>query len=134
MIDSAEEFVRLRSSEVMEEYNRAAQDEASIEVWLDVIERFPDYKTWVIHNKTVPLKILVLLSDDPDSDVRGWVAEKRKLSHALFMQLAQDPEEWVRQRIACNAKAPDDALRLLIDDSNEDTRERARERLGLAED
>ena len=134
MIDSAEEFVRLRSSEVMEEYNRAAQDEASIEVWLDVIERFPEYKAWVAHNKTIPLEILGILSDDPDANVRHAVAEKRKLSHPLFTKLANDSDESVRQRITYNAKAPDDVLRLLVDDRNESTKERARERLGLAKD
>ena len=44
MINSAEEFVRLRSSELPEEYWRAAHEEVPDAVWLDVIARFPDMR------------------------------------------------------------------------------------------
>ncbi|GAB3330021.1 hypothetical protein GCM10027299_34250 [Larkinella ripae] len=48
MIDSARAFVRLGSSELIEEYTRAAYEEASLQTWKEVIELYPDYKTWVI--------------------------------------------------------------------------------------
>ena len=38
MINSAEEFVRLRLSDNMEEYLKAAWDEAPFGVWLQVIK------------------------------------------------------------------------------------------------
>lgn len=38
MINSAEEFKRLRKSKIQEAYNRAATDEASIEVWNEVLK------------------------------------------------------------------------------------------------
>lgn len=134
MITSADEFVRLRTSEVMEEYNRAAHDEATDEVWIDVIARFPDMKKWVAHNKTVPLKILELLSRDPDPEVRWYVATKRKATPEIMSRLADDVEEGVRHRIACNAKTPQEILERLAYDSSllvaGSARERLRDRFG----
>jgi uncharacterized protein CbrC (UPF0167 family) len=66
VIDSADEFVRLRSSAEMADYHRAAQDEAPESVWLEVIDRFPDYRFWVAQNKTVPLTVLERLRHDDD--------------------------------------------------------------------
>ena len=80
MIKSVEEFVRLRSSDNMEEYNRAAHEEAPIEIWEAIISEHEDMKKWVIHNKTVPLSILEILSEDPNPVVRHSVATKRKLN------------------------------------------------------
>lgn len=82
MIESADEFVRLRASEDQEEYERAAHDEASDATWLDVIERFPDMRRWVAHNKTVPLRILEVLRQDPDEDVVWMVRKKRSWTRA----------------------------------------------------
>ena len=42
MIDSAAEFVRLRLSSDPAEYRRAAREEAPENVWLEVIEAYPD--------------------------------------------------------------------------------------------
>ncbi|MGH3738668.1 MAG: hypothetical protein ACRDT6_24145 [Micromonosporaceae bacterium] len=82
MIDSAEEFVRLRTSEYPAEYNRAAQDEAAESTWRDVIERFPDMRFWVAQNKTVPLSVLEMLRHDPDERVRDMVTSKRSWARA----------------------------------------------------
>src|SRR5689334_2460666 len=77
MILSAEEFIRLRTSEVQAEYHRAAHEEAPAEVWWDLVRNYPDMKVWVVHNKTVPLSILEALSTDESVAVRGAVARKR---------------------------------------------------------
>jgi hypothetical protein len=82
VIKSADEFVRLRTSEDPEEYGRAARDEASEATWLEVIERFPDMRRWVAHNKTVPLSILEVLRQDPDEDVVWMVRTKRSWARA----------------------------------------------------
>lgn len=119
MIKSAEEFVALRSSDVKLEYDRAAQDEASLEVWNAVIEGYPEYRKWVAHNKTVPVEILAKLSED-DTDVRVFVAMKRRLPRDLFERLSKDPEATVRQTIAANAKTPIEILRSLVTDEDED--------------
>ena len=91
MINSAEEFVRLRNSELPDEYRRAAHEEAPISVWHDVISRFPgSVRGWVAHNKAVPLEILKVLARDPEVSVRMTVASKRKLSPELFEVLSRD--------------------------------------------
>lgn len=76
MIESADEFRRLRVSENPEEYRRAAYDEAPAEVWLEVIRRWPDMRFWVAQNKTVPVSVLEALVNDPDEKVRDMVQRK----------------------------------------------------------
>lgn len=82
MIDSADEFVRLRTSEEPAEYNRAATEEAAEQTWLDVIERFPEMRFWVVQNKTVPLSVLEILRHDSDERVRHMVTRKRSWTRA----------------------------------------------------
>jgi hypothetical protein len=129
MIDSEEEFVRLRDSTDPSEYRRAAHASASIDVWTAVIRNHPRMRPWVAHNKTVPLEILRLLSEDPDPEVRGSVADKRKLDPALFARLATDPDPSVRLRLAFNPKIPVTVLERLADDCDEDIRDVALDRL-----
>ena len=47
MITSAEEFRDLRLSEDPAEYDRAAMEEAPLQVWRDVISRFPGSESLV---------------------------------------------------------------------------------------
>ena len=110
MIESAEEFVRLRESDWPEDYRRAAHEEAPLEIWLKVIEDYPQMRFWVAQNKTVPLRILEILARDPDPHVRGMVASKRKLTPEIQLILADDPDDGVRDRLANNAKATRQAL------------------------
>jgi hypothetical protein len=129
MIESAGEFVRLRTSQIPEEYNRAAHDEASEAVWLELVERHPEMREWVAHNKTVPLEILRRLAIDQDVRVRWTVAGKRKLDEVLFAQLARDEDETVRYRIAVNAKTPRHIREALTRDPAALVADAARERL-----
>lgn len=119
MIHSAEEFVALRDSSIKDEYDRAATDEASISVWKDVIDRFPEYRKWVAHNKTIPLEILTLLCQF-GPDVRRSIAVKRKLPDELFELLSNDLDAVVRQGIASNKKAPISIIKKLMQDKDED--------------
>jgi hypothetical protein len=129
MITSAEEFVRLRTSEDPTEYRRAASDEAPEAVWVEVVERHPDMRSWVALNKTVPMSILERLADDPDPDVRGTVARKRKLTPELMARLAGDPNDQVRHALVCNASCPPEVLRRLADDAWPVVADEARARL-----
>jgi len=129
MINSAEEFVRLRTSEDPQEYHRAANDEATVEVWKDVIQRFPEMKPWVIHNKQVQLEILELMARDPSASIRACVADKRKLGAQLFDALSRDADEGVRARIAWNQKAPEEILQRLSEDEADLVRQAAAARL-----
>jgi hypothetical protein len=129
MIRNAQEFVRLRISEDPSEYQRAANEEASDEVWLDVIRNHPQMRVWVIHNKTVPLAILELLSRDTDAEVRSAVAMKRKLTTSLRERLARDQDASVRVRVVYNAKCEPEILKLLAADPESFVREAARKKL-----
>jgi hypothetical protein len=130
LIASAEEFVRLRNSDIPEEYSLAAEDEAPVAVWLDVISRFPEMREWVVHNKTVPIEILEVLARDESASVRATVADKRKLSLELLDLLAHDCDELVRHRVAYNKKVPTHVLEHLSTDSSPLVRAAAMKRLG----
>ncbi|MDR3352025.1 MAG: hypothetical protein LBO00_03255 [Zoogloeaceae bacterium] len=129
MILSAEEFISLRSSDVKAEYDRAAHEEAPLDVWKDVLERYPDYTLWIIHNKTVPLEILQMLSTSNDAKIRRDVAVKRKLSPELFEQLSQDADPEVRSQIAINKKTPLHILELLCNDKDQSVANTAKSQL-----
>jgi hypothetical protein len=82
VIESSEEFVRLRISDDPADYGRAAHDEATEETWRDVIKRFPEMRFWVAQNKTVSLSILEELRNDPDERVRSMVRAKGSWARA----------------------------------------------------
>lgn len=127
MIESAEEFRRLRSSEDPAEYERAAQEEAPLEVWHDVIARMPDMRQWVVNNKTVPVSILEQLIDDPDDTVRSFIATKRKLPEELQLRMTRDPDPSIRVRLANNAKVTPAVLEILAKDADPWVREQVAE-------
>ena len=129
MINSADEFVMLRSSDDPESYLRAATDSAPIEVWQAVICDHPEMRCWVAQNKTVPLAVLEVLADDPEEDVRTAVAMKNKLTTELFTKLAADSREGVRARIAYNRNTPTEVLLSLSTDSCSMVADAARSRL-----
>jgi hypothetical protein len=129
MIQSAEEFVRLRKSDKEHEYRRAAQEEAPVAVWMDVISQYPDMRRWVAQNKAVPTEVLALLAIDPDKQVRLMVAMKRKLTPEILEVLAADDDESVRLRVACHRRVPRTVLERLIDDPWARIREVAEQRL-----
>lgn len=113
MISSAAEFRRLRESEDPHEYSRAANEEARMETWREVIRVYPGMRFWVAHNKTVPLEILAELARDADVRVRQMVARKRKISEAIAVVLARDSDETVRAALTYNRTLPQPALDIL---------------------
>ena len=129
VIGSAGEFVALRTSEDPAEYRRAAHEEASFEVWMEVLDAHPDMRRWVAHNKTVPVQILELLAHDADPDVRAVVAAKRKLPLELAELLSRDIDDGVRLRVARNPKVHGGVLQVLAEDECWMVRDAARERL-----
>jgi hypothetical protein len=130
MINSAGEFQRLRTSEDLEEQRRATWEPAEHSVWIEIIERFPDLRAWVAHNKTVPLSVLRALAADSDAMVRAEVARRRKLDRELFELLAQDPDPGVRCSVASNRKAPADIITKLASDPEAFVAKTATERTG----
>lgn len=116
MIHSAEEFIRLRTSQDPELYTRAARDFASENVWMDIIRNHPEMRVWVVANKTVPDTILKLLADDPDPGVREFVARKRKAGALILEKLSKDVNDSVRLAVACNKSTPPAILNALAHD------------------
>lgn len=125
MISSAQEFVELRSRND----ERARHDHAPESVWQDVVQQYPEYKEWVVLNKTVPLAVLRILARDADPRVRCFVAMKRRCDDALFELLARDPDTLVRVRVARNEKAPAHVLEMLRDDLSPEVAEAVGERM-----
>jgi phosphoserine phosphatase len=126
---SADEFMRLRYSEDPVDYQKAAGEDAPIEVWREIIDRHPEARIWVAHNKTVPLEILEILVNDPDVAVRHAVAMKRKLTPVILERLAVDSAESIRMRVAMHRNVSRETLEGLRNDSWDRVREIARERL-----
>lgn len=116
MIETADQFVLLRTSENIELYQKAANEPATEDTWQEIIRKYPDMRVWVARNKTVPLNILEVLSHDENADVRHAVAMKRKSSQDILQRLAQDPNESVRLRVALNPKTPKVVLEQLLHD------------------
>ncbi|MGW2174005.1 HEAT repeat domain-containing protein [Streptomyces sp. NPDC001705] len=129
MIESAEEFIRLRFSDAPEDYGRASTEPAAPGVWRDVIESHPEARFWVAQNKTVPLEILQVLASDSDPRVRSMVASKRKLTPDVLTTLASDSDESVRLAVARHKSIPRAVLELLRSDKWEEIRNVARDRL-----
>ena len=129
MITSAEEFVRLRTSEDPEDYQRSAHEEADISVWQSVLETYPEMAFWVAQNKTVQYEILELLSTHRDPKVRYMIASKGKLKEPQLINLAQDSDDGVRRRVAMHKKATLRVLRSLENDSWQETSFIAKERI-----
>jgi hypothetical protein len=110
MITSATEFIRLRESDDLTEQKRASTEFAEMNIWLEVIERYPDFKVWVIHNKEIQTEILELLSKDPNPEIRSAVARKRKINKAIKENLSKDPDENVRFALRSNTNLSLDEL------------------------
>jgi len=104
MIESADEFLKLRESDVASEQYRASHDGADISVWLDIIKSHPEFKIWVIHNKTVQIEVLEMLCVDENPEVRSAIARKRKINDKIFNLLRVDSDENVRYNLICNTK------------------------------
>jgi hypothetical protein len=115
-IESADEFVRLRTSDDPVEYRRAAHDDAPLEVWLDVIASYPEMRSWVAHNKTIPIEVLEQLAGDDDPSVRSMVAMKRKATAAILERLARDVDSGVRLHVARHRNTPPRVLEELAKD------------------
>jgi hypothetical protein len=129
MINSAEEFVRLRLSDNIQEYLKAAWDEAPLEVWLEVIGTYPEMREWVAHNKSIPVEIMEILADDADERVRFNVATKNRVPENLQLKLAKDLDSSVRRRIVYNKKVTLRVLNILLNDEDEDIRVKAKDRI-----
>lgn len=137
MIESPEEFVRLRTSEDPDQYRRAAHETAPPVVWLAIIEKYPEMRQWVAHNKTIPTDVYFALYEkckDGASGTDEWhtkvmLAMKGSCPSDLLEQLASDADESVRDSVARNKHTPEHILRKLSSDEWEECAQNARSNL-----
>lgn len=127
MIKSAEEFIRLRTSTIPEEYGRAGREEAPYEVWIELIEKHPEMRRWVASNRTISIELQMLLAQDKDSHVRSSIASKYPLDRSLYEMLSKDKDAGVRGIVAYNKKIPLDILEKMMEDVEEHVRVNAKE-------
>jgi len=120
MIKTAEEFIKLRTSTIPEEYGRAGCEEAPYEVWIELIEKHPEMRVWVALNRTISVELQMILARDENSCVRSSIAGKYPLNRDLYEILAKDEDERVRGRIAYNKKTPLDILEKMMDEDVEE--------------
>jgi len=113
MINSAEDFKTLCENE---DDTTFAHQTASIEVWTEILNTYPQLARCVAANKNIPDDIIDRLSKSSDIDIRWKIATKRKLNRTIFARLAIDSDATVRHRIACNPKVPRDILQQLSND------------------
>ena len=119
VIDSEIEFFRLCDSKSSWDANRSFVEEASLSVWLDIVEKFPERRIDVAQNKTISEEVVRALVVKGDATVRSILAEKRRLPSDLFSVLSTDKDEIVRKKVAANQKIPFDVLKVLCSDSVE---------------
>lgn len=118
MITSADEFIKLRTSELIEDQHRATHDHAELAIWNEIIDKYPEYKEWVIHNKTIQVEILEKLAADPNPKVRIAVARKRKINAKIFDLLSADKSEEVRYALISDTNLSVGQLqKIKVDDS-----------------
>jgi hypothetical protein len=111
MIKNSAEFISLRSSEIPDEYNRAATEEAPLDVWMDIIENYPDMKVWVARNRSIPKEIIDVLSRDINPIVRDAISSKYPLDFDIYLLLSKDPDNGIRARLTYNKKIPTSILK-----------------------
>ena len=96
MLTTSEEFVALVDQGDAVSQERLRSETATESVWMEIINKYPDYKPAVSLKKNLPDGILKLLATDSDPLIRSTIAMKRALSSELFDLLAADSHELVR--------------------------------------
>ena len=129
MIESAARFLEMRTSENLHDQDQASRENAPLEVWLEIIGKYPDLRRWVAHNKTVPAVVLEMLADDSDPAVRATVARRRSAPSGVLERLARDEDATVRARVASNKRAPLGVVRRLAEDQSWVVRDAAKNAL-----
>ncbi|MDX6019778.1 hypothetical protein SIL08_05705 [Scandinavium sp. V105_16] len=105
-INSVEEFLELINSDDPANRMRSGTESASLSVWLNIIEKYPEFKVWVARNRTVPKEVIGILCVDPDPIVRHAISIKYPLDIEVYSKLAEDKDESIRSSLAYNRGFP----------------------------
>jgi hypothetical protein len=117
LISNIDEYIKLADNDNLEDNNRVKNEELSSSVIFEIIQNYPERKSWLVHNKHIPIEILKLLSKDEDIDVRFTIAMKKKCNRSIFEVLMNDSDFSVRMAIVRNNKLPIDLLEKMLNDS-----------------
>lgn len=129
MINSAQEFIFLCNSQQPSDITRSLREDASLEVWRDLVINFRTYEIDVAQNEKIPDEIISILIDQGNEVVRAILAEKRRLPVNFYYLLFKDPSSLVRKKIAANRKTPIHIVKNLVHDIDDDVASVAKFRL-----
>ncbi|GAA0452866.1 hypothetical protein Ade02nite_00930 [Paractinoplanes deccanensis] len=129
MIETADEFVRLVTSEDPAQRRRAAWEDALDEVWTSLVANYPDMHFWVANNRTISEGVMRSLAADDDWRVRDRIAMKNSCPTDILDLLSWDPHDAVAAAVAGHPNTSDEALRRLAKHPWEKVREKALLRL-----
>ena len=95
-ITTADEFIRLRTSDNRLDNERSEWAAMPSPVWQELLSEHPEMKFWLAHNRTTPPEILAELARDADWRVRHRVAQKNACPPELRELLSHDEHDAVR--------------------------------------
>ena len=126
MIHQAEYYIALLASDDV--YEPSPYEEATEEVWLDIVARFPEARNALAHNKTTSEAVIRALYAVGDEDVRSSLARVRRTPPDLLLRMASDPSSMVAAVLSHHPKLPPEALAELLRHESDFVRDRAQER------
>jgi hypothetical protein len=113
VIETVAEFIRLVESDSAADRRRSAWEEAAGGVWLALIEKHPEMRFWVAHNRTLPVDAMRILAADEDWRVRARIAMKASCPGDVLDLLSSDPHDAVASTVAGHPGTPTEALQRL---------------------
>lgn len=131
MISDIKEYLYLTDSDSKSDNNRIINEELSSDLISEIIKNYPERKSWIIHNKLIPIKILEELATDDNDDVRFTIAMKKKCNRVTFEKLLKDKNYSVRLAVVRNKKLPIDLLEIIANDTNDEIQEDAKKILEM---
>ena len=114
MIKSIDDYLDMVERD--DHHNKRMQT-ASDEIWVQLIDNYPELHTHIVLNKTLSPEILEYLARHSDDEQCLWrLASIRRLNYATFELLAKNADSLVRCNIAYNTKSPKSILEFLAKD------------------
>lgn len=131
MISNTNEFLYLAESDNKSDNKRIINEELSSKLISEMIKKYPERKSWLIHNKFIPVKILEELATDDNDDVRFTIAMKKKCNRVTYEKLLKDKNYSVRLAVLRNKKLTIDLLEKISNDMNDEIHEDAKKILAM---
>lgn len=125
MISNINEYLYLAESDNKSDNKRIINEELSSELISEMIKNYPQRKSWLIHNKFIPVKILQERATDDNDDVRFTIAMKKKCNRVTDENLLKDKNYSVRLAVIRNKQLPIDLLEKISNDMNDKIHEDA---------